>query len=96
MTGVSTPCRFLYMNSNEILKAEAATKSTGALLGALLLLDAKGNLSNEERMVAAATADVITEREGINDLMDEVFFEDLDFEGTHTAAILICLAKVAA
>lgn len=83
------------MNSNQILKATAAKSDTNTLIGALLLLDAKGDLNNEERMVQAATADVITEREGINDAMDEVFM-DLDFTGTYTDAILICLAKVAA
>lgn len=95
MTGVSTPCIFIYMNSNQNLKAAAANHSTDVLIGALLLLDAKGNLNNEERMVAAATADVITEREGINDAMETVFMDD-DFTGTYTDAILICLAKVAA
>lgn len=95
LTNVLTPCNDTHMNSNQNLKAAAANHSTDVLIGALLLLDAKGNLSNEERMVQAATADVVTEREGINDAMDEVFM-DLDFTGTYTDAILICLAKVAA
>lgn len=95
LTGVRTPRKVLYMNTNETLKATAANQSTNTLLGALLLLDAKGNLTNEERMVWAATADVITEREGINDAMETVFMDD-EFTGTYTDAILICLAQVAA
>lgn len=83
------------MNANEALKSAAAKHSTDTLIGALLLLDAKGSLTNEERMVAAATADVITEREGIDAATDEVFMDD-DFTGTYTDAILICLAMVAA
>lgn len=83
------------METNALTTA-AAKHSTDVLIGALLVLDAKGNLSNEERMVQAATADVITSREGINAAMDDVFM-DLDFAGTYTDAILICLAsKVAA
>lgn len=76
------------------LKTAAATQDTDTLIGALLILDAKANLTNEERMVHAATADVITDRHDINDAMEEVFM-DLDFEGTYTDAILICLARVA-
>ena len=84
------------MNSNQNpIKTAAAKHDTDTLIGALLMLDAKGNLDEAERMTYALTADVVTEREGINDAMDEVFM-DLDFTGTYTEAILICLAKVAA
>jgi hypothetical protein len=83
------------MTNTEALKTAAAKHDTGTLLGALLILEAKPSLTVEERMVKAATSDVITERHGINDAMDEVFM-DLDFTGTYTDAILICLARVAA
>lgn len=40
------------------------------------------------------TADTITRRHGIDDLMEEVFVEDLDFEGTYTDAVLVCLDRI--
>lgn len=83
------------MNSNEILKAAAAKHDTATLLGALYVLEAKGNLSNEERMVKAATSDAITERHDLDALMDEIFMDD-DFAGTYTDAIEIALAMAAA
>lgn len=85
------------MNANDTLKAAAAKRDTATLLGALYILEAKGqgNLTNEERMVKAATADAIIERHGIEDLANEIF-DDLEFVGTYTDAIEIALAKVAA
>lgn len=43
------------------------------------------------RMVAAAVADVITAREGINDQLDAIFLDD-DFEGTYTEAMRRAIA----
>ena len=94
LTNVLTSCHDSHMTTNA-LKTAANAHSTSTLIGALLLLDAKDSLDEAERMTYAVTADVITEREGINDAMDEVFM-DLDFEGTYADAILICLEKVAA
>ena len=81
----------------EALKATTATQSTDVLLGALLLLDMKGqaNLTEAERLVQGITSDVITERHNLNDTLDEILFDE-EFEGTYTDAIMICLAKVAA
>lgn len=83
------------MTTNEILKNKAAEQSTDTLLGSLFILDAKGDLTAEERMVKASISDAITERHGLDALLDEVFM-DLDFAGTYTDALLIALAKVAA
>lgn len=83
------------MNAINTLKANAAQRDTDTLIGALLLLEAKSVLSNEERMVMAATSDAITERHGISAMLDEVF-DDLAFTGTYADAILLCLAKAAA
>ena len=83
------------MTTNEILKNKAAERDTDTLIGALLILEAKGNLSADERMVKAATSDAITERHSLDDLMDEIFMDD-EFTGTYTDALLVALAKVAA
>lgn len=79
------------MNTNEALKSAAAKHSTDTLVGALIVLDAKNSMSHDERMVYAATADVITERHNIDAAMDEVFMSDT-FAGTYADAILVCLA----
>lgn len=83
------------MNTNQVLKSAAAKHDTETLIGALLILEAKNSLTNEERMVKAATSDVITERHDIDGAMEEVFM-NMGFTGTYTDAILICLARVAA
>lgn len=84
------------MSAIEILKAAAEPRSTQQLLACLRLMDAQpGSKSHEERMVYAAMADVVTEREGIDEAMDAVF-GDLEFVGTYADAIAQCLAaKVA-
>jgi hypothetical protein len=81
------------MNTNQVLKVEAAKQSTDTLLGALLLLDAKSSLTNEERMVQAATSEAISERHNLDALLETIFVEDLDFEGTYTDAIFEALAR---
>lgn len=75
------------------LKTAAAKHGTPVLLGALYILEAKGNLTNEERMVKAATSDVITERHDLDALMDEIYMDDLDFAGTYTDALEIALVR---
>lgn len=74
------------------IAAHAAKFDTATLLGGLYILEAKGSLTEAERMAKAATSDVITNRHDIDEMMDEVFM-DLDFTGTYTDAIEICLAR---
>jgi hypothetical protein len=78
--------------STDILKAHAAKQDTPTLLGALYILEAKTGLSIEESLTKAAISDAITERHDLDAMMDEVFM-DLDFTGTYTDAIEICLAR---
>lgn len=82
------------MTAIETLKASAATKSTDVLLGALLILDAKGSLDETERMVSAAMADVIEERHNLSAALDAIF--DETFTGTYAEALMLALAGVAA
>lgn len=81
------------MTTTEALKSAATARDTDVLIGALLLLDAKGqgSLTEAERLVQAITSDVITERHDLSDSLDAVLFDE-EFEGTYTEALLICLA----
>lgn len=49
-------------------------------------LDAKSEEAGNVRLVAAAVADVITRRLGIDDELDAIFMDD-DYEGTYTEAM---------
>lgn len=46
----------------------------------------------ETRLVGAAIADVITEREGIDEQLD-LIFGDVDYDGTYLEAMLIAVAR---
>lgn len=78
------------MTAMDTLKAAAAKQSTETLMGALALLDAKPTLEEHERMVHSAMADVVTEREGIDDLLDVIF--DEHFTGSYFDAMLAAIA----
>lgn len=94
LTGVRTPCLDGHMTTSitDILKARAAKQGTATLLGALYILEMRTDLSLEESLTKAAISDAITERHDLDAMMDEVFM-DLDFAGTYTDAIEICLAR---
>ena len=75
----------------EILKAAAAERDTETLIGALIMLDAKGNLDEAERLTAAAISDVVETRHNLTAAMDAIY-EDVSYEGTYTEALIAALA----
>lgn len=74
--------------------AKITARTTDQLLADLTHLGTMAS-TQETRLVAAMISDVITEREGIDAQLDEIFMDE-DFEGTYLEAILLALAVKAA
>ncbi|SLH76540.1 hypothetical protein [Mycobacteroides abscessus] len=78
------------MSASEKLQAAINARATAQLLSYLAHLETMAS-TPETRLLGALIADVITEREGIDDALNKVFAEET-FEGTYLDAIRIALA----
>ncbi|CPT96717.1 hypothetical protein PP633_06205 [Mycobacteroides abscessus] len=78
------------MADGDKLHAAIGARTTAQLLSYLAHLETM-TVTPETRLVGALIADTITEREGIDDALDEVF-ADQTFNGTYLDAIRAALA----
>ncbi|MBN7559806.1 Uncharacterised protein [Mycobacteroides abscessus subsp. massiliense] len=78
------------MSASEKLQAAINAHTTAQLLSYLAHLETMAS-TPETRLLGAMIADTITEREGIDDALDEVF-SDETFNGTYLDAVRTALA----
>ncbi|TDZ43082.1 hypothetical protein [Mycobacteroides franklinii] len=76
-------------NASDKLQAAIHTRTTPQLLSYLAHLETM-TATSETRLLGALIADTITEREGIDDALHEVFADET-FNGTYLDAIRIAL-----
>lgn len=81
-------------NSLELIDTQLATKSNEELLAMSAVL--QGEQDEAGRAVRSCVIDMLITRFNISEIMDDVYYENLDFEGTIHEAILIAIEKVAA
>lgn len=77
-------------NARDRLKAKIESRTTPQLLSYMAHMETMPS-TPETRLVGAMIADTITEREGIDADLDEVFADD-EFTGSYLEAIRIALA----